>query len=85
MPIDVLKLDAAFFTENMDDEKDYTVLKGIISIARNLHIQTVAEGVEWEKQVEFLRAEGCDFVQGYYYYKPMPIADFETLIKTQEK
>lgn len=85
MPIDVLKLDAAFFTENMDAEKDYTVLKGIISIARNLHIQTVAEGVEWEKQVEFLRAEGCDFVQGYYYYKPMPIADFETLIKTQKE
>ncbi len=85
LPIDALKLDAAFFAEDPEIEKDYTVLRGVISIARELHIQTVAEGVEYEEQVAFLKTEGCDFVQGYYYYKPMPIADFETLMSTQGK
>ena len=60
------------------------MLQGIISIARALQIKTVAEGVEYKDQVDFLRAEGCDFVQGFYFYRPMPVADFEALIDGQE-
>lgn len=80
LPLDVLKLDAMFFRNRTETEKDFTVLKGIISIARALNIRTVAEGVEYEDQVDFLRKEGCDYIQGFYYYRPMPIPDFEALV-----
>lgn len=84
LSIDVLKLDAVFFRAKSEKSRTYTVLKGIISIARALQIKTVAEGVEYKDQVDFLRAEGCDFVQGFYFYRPMPVADFEALIDGQE-
>ena len=83
LPIDVLKLDGAFFRSRTETEKDFTVLRGIISIARALNIRTVAEGVEYKEQVDFLRKEGCDCVQGFYFYRPMPIAEFEALIAGQ--
>ena len=83
LPIDVLKLDGAFFRSRTETEKDFTVLRGIISIARALNIRTVAEGVEYKEQVDFLRKEGCDCVQGFYFYRPMPIAECEALIAGQ--
>ena len=49
-------------------------------MVNNLGIKTVAEGVEQVSQVEFLREVGCDLVQGYVYYKPMPINEYEKLI-----
>ncbi|MDY3751044.1 bifunctional diguanylate cyclase/phosphodiesterase [Christensenella minuta] len=83
LSIDVLKLDAVFFRAKSEKSRTYTVLKGIISIARALQIKTVAEGVEYKEQVDFLRKEGCDCVQGFYFYRPMPIAEFEALIAGQ--
>lgn len=80
LPIDILKLDASFFNKSKDISRDYLILKGIISLIKELKIQTVAEGVEHREQVDFLKTVGCDAIQGYYYYRPMPAAEFEALL-----
>jgi EAL domain-containing protein (putative c-di-GMP-specific phosphodiesterase class I) len=51
----------------------------VISLGHSLRMQTCAEGVETERQLSILRAEGCDEVQGYYFGKPMPVAEFELM------
>lgn len=80
LPVDVLKLDGLFFDEQENRAKARTVITGIVSMVKNLHIEIVAEGVEKEEQVEFLRKIGCDLVQGYVFYRPMPMNDFEKLL-----
>lgn len=81
LPIDVLKLDASFFSGSQDIKRDYLILKGIIAMIKELQIRTVAEGIEHQEQVEFLKTVGCDLIQGYYFYRPMPITDFEALLE----
>ncbi len=71
MPLDVLKLDADFF-RNDDGERGRIVVSEAISLAKKLHMRTVAEGVEEKDQVDFLAQEGCDLIQGFYFAKPMP-------------
>jgi EAL domain-containing protein (putative c-di-GMP-specific phosphodiesterase class I) len=65
----------------MIDPKDMIIVKTIINLAKELEIQTVAEGVEDEAQVAILKALGCDYIQGYYFYKPMPKEEFLNLLK----
>ncbi|MGN0687497.1 MAG: EAL domain-containing protein [Oscillospiraceae bacterium] len=81
MPFDTLKIDGGFFLKNELTDKNKTVITTIVELAKNLNFTTVSEGVETDEQVEFLRKLGCDLIQGYYYYKPMPVADFEQLLK----
>jgi len=81
MPFDTLKIDGGFFLRNKLTDKNKTVITTIVELAKNLNFTTVSEGVETDEQVEFLRDLGCDMIQGYYYYKPMPVTDFEDLIK----
>ena len=63
-----------------DSKKDLTVIRGIISMVKELNIQTVAEGIEEQSQVEFLKTIGCDVVQGFYFYRPMPSEQFSQLL-----
>lgn len=79
MKVDIIKIDSSFFTESENKDREKIVVKGIISLAKNLNMRTVAEGIEKQEQVDFLREAGCDLVQGYIFYKPMPIEDFEKL------
>ncbi|MEG0833135.1 MAG: EAL domain-containing protein [Oscillospiraceae bacterium] len=80
IPVDVLKLDKVFFAYGTGDAKrTESVVGSIISMARALSMETVAEGVEDRSQVEMLKRLGCDYMQGFYYAKPMPISDFEKL------
>ncbi len=82
MPLDVLKLDAEFFRgEQQDDERGKKVVSEAIKLAKLLGMRTVAEGVEIKEQVEFLRDEECDMIQGYYYAKPEPGKAFEERMK----
>lgn len=80
MPIDVLKLDAMFFKKTADLQKEQTIIRGVLQLIRELDIRTVAEGIETADQAAFLRESGCDLIQGYYFYKPMPEADFSRLL-----
>lgn len=76
LPLDVLKLDAEFFRGEADGRSEVVVSEAI-RLAKNLDMRIVAEGVEKKEQVDFLAANGCDMIQGFYFAKPMPVADFE--------
>ncbi len=75
-PIDTLKIDQSFVRGLPGDANDTAITKAIISLARNLNLGVIAEGVETAEQLEFLRAAGCDEIQGYYYSRPLPEEDF---------
>jgi diguanylate cyclase (GGDEF)-like protein/PAS domain S-box-containing protein len=70
LPIDKLKIDQSFI-RNMTDSTDETIVKAIISMGQNLHLKIIAEGVEKEEHVRFLKKQGCDEAQGYYFSKPI--------------
>lgn len=77
--VNELKIDRSFiFGIPKEDNGDITEL--IISLANKLHLSLVAEGVETKEQIDFLSAHGCTTIQGYYYYRPMPVSDIENLI-----
>lgn len=82
LPVDVLKIDRFFFSESDDRERDCAIVQGIVEMVHKFHIHTVAEGIEEEEQVEFLKDIGCDYVQGYVFYRPMPQAEYEEVLKT---
>ena len=69
---DILKMDISFVRNIGVNKKSESILRAIIDMAHQLEIRLVAEGAETEEQVAFLRENGCDYIQGYYYYKPMP-------------
>lgn len=73
---DILKLDMSFTRQLEASSKVRTIVSGIMDMVHHLGIQVVAEGAETTEQVEFLREHGCDYIQGYYYSKPLPEADF---------
>lgn len=80
IPVDVLKLDKIFFRSGAKDlGRTESVVGSIISMARALSMETVAEGVEERPQVDMLKRLGCDFIQGYFFARPMPVAEFERL------
>lgn len=78
--IDAIKLDQVFLTEVTGLDRGRKIIGTIIQMAHDLEVEIIAEGVETAKQADFLREAGCDQAQGYYYHRPMPISEFETLI-----
>lgn len=80
MPIDILKLDMKFIQSETAKPVSQGILKFIISLARWMNLSVVAEGVETKEQLDRLRDIGCDYVQGYYFAKPMPCGEFEKLL-----
>jgi EAL domain-containing protein (putative c-di-GMP-specific phosphodiesterase class I) len=80
-PIDLLKIDMDFVRGiTAPSKKDRAIIKSIIQIAKNLNIEVLAEGVETKEQYTYLKYNGCDMIQGYYFYKPMPANEIESLI-----
>jgi diguanylate cyclase (GGDEF)-like protein/PAS domain S-box-containing protein len=78
-PIDKIKIDRSFI-QTLEKRPDAdAIIRAVISLGHSLRMQTCAEGVETERQLSILRAEGCDEVQGYYFGKPMPVAEFELM------
>lgn len=85
IPIDIIKLDQVFFqTELGNHERANDIVAGMIQMAKTLNIEVVAEGIEKVEEVKFLKAAGCDEIQGYYYSKPLPIQEFEKFMKIFE-
>ena len=80
MPLDTLKIDKSFvdmILKENDANKILIILRHIISMAREMGVNCVAEGTEEYKQVLALRELGCEIAQGYYYSKPIPVKEFE--------
>jgi len=85
LPIDRLKIDKSFVDEINDNTDDQEIIKTIISMAQNMHLNITAEGVESQQQVILLQEYGCVEIQGYYYYEPMDKHSIEKLLQQQNK
>ena len=83
LPVDSLKLDRTFFLKE-SNQREKIILSNIVHMAEELNMHVISEGIETAQQVDFLKEIGCDMVQGYYYYKPMPLHDFHKLIKSRK-
>lgn len=84
LPIDKLKIDISFIRNITNEPKNQTIVKTIIALARGLEIEVVAEGVESIEEMEFLRNNGVDSIQGYYYFKPASTNAMDELFNTLE-
>lgn len=76
-----LKIDRSLFRD-IHNPKERSLIRHIIDIARDMDMITVAEGIETEAYATYLKEIGCDFIQGYYYYRPMPVDEFEARFVT---
>ncbi len=74
-PVDCLKIDRAFVRDVVANADDAAITAAILALARSLKLRTVAEGVETEDQAEFLRARGCEVLQGFLFGRPVPAAE----------
>jgi len=83
-PINRLKVDQSFVRDIVDDADNTVIVNAIISLGHNLHMNVIAEGVETIEQLTFLKQNGCDMVQGYYFSKPIIASEFETLFLKQQ-
>lgn len=83
LPIDIIKIDKSFVDDISNKDADKSIVGEIIGIAHKLGIEVVAEGVENQGQLNFLKEKGCDKVQGYIISRPMPISEINEYIKAQ--
>lgn len=84
IPVDVLKMDMKFMAKAADADRSANIIQMIVGMADKLRMDVIAEGVETKEQADFLGSVGCDIIQGYYYAKPMPVEEFEEMLKTYE-
>jgi len=85
LPVDVLKIDRSFVQQMTVDIEDRAIAETVISLARAIDVDVVAEGVETAAQDALLRAMGCDFVQGYYYARPLPAAAVSAMLRVSSR
>ncbi|MFW6237747.1 MAG: putative bifunctional diguanylate cyclase/phosphodiesterase [Halanaerobiales bacterium] len=83
LPVDKIKIAMSFIQGISQNYKDEAIVKSIIVLARNLGLKIIAEGVETKEQDDYLTPMMCDEIQGFYYYKPMPRAELEELLRDQ--
>jgi EAL domain-containing protein (putative c-di-GMP-specific phosphodiesterase class I) len=76
IPTNTIKIDKSFVNNIENSSKDVAIVSTIIHLAHSLGCDVVAEGVETEEQFNILKKNGCDFVQGYYFSKPLQKSDF---------
>lgn len=83
VPIDIIKLDRSLFQNPYRDIDNFLIVDGLLDILHHFPVQIVAEGVEDETVAEHMRQHGCDMIQGFYYYRPVPMDEFQRLIAEQ--
>lgn len=81
LPINKLKIDRSFIRDLHEDENDRAITRAIIAMGRSLNLTVIAEGAEFASQIAFLAAEECGQVQGFYYSKPLPEAQFVEYVR----
>lgn len=79
-----LKIDRGFIAQVIHDDKHQAIVKGYLLLAGSMNIPVVAEGVESQAQLEYLRAQGCDYGQGYFFAKPLPLNELIHLIQLRK-
>lgn len=83
--VDILKIDMKFLSDDSEAARGRSILASAIRMAGWLNTPVIMEGVETPEQVAFLKSIGCNYAQGYYYARPMPVADYEKLMKGREQ
>ena len=83
LPIDTLKIDRIFIEYITHNKHDCAIVASIINLSHSLNLKVIAEGVETAEQVELLRSLGCDQIQGYFFYKALPVDEIEALLRAQ--
>jgi EAL domain-containing protein (putative c-di-GMP-specific phosphodiesterase class I) len=81
LPLDQLKIDQSFVRDMTSDQNDQVMVQTIIDMAKNFHLNVIAEGVETDAQMSLLKHMGCMAYQGYFFSKPVPIEQFDTLLR----
>ncbi|MCC5660076.1 EAL domain-containing response regulator [Nostoc sp. XA010] len=84
LPINTLKIDRYFIHNVATDLQKSAITKALIQMAHNLNLDVVAEGVETEAELEFLRQQNCNFMQGFLFSRPLPAAEFEKILLTNK-
>lgn len=86
MEVDYLKVDMKFLQQDQEfNGKGEKVLTSVIRMAKWLHLPSIVEGVETIEQVDFLKCIGCEYAQGFYYAKPMPVKEYEAFLEMENK
>ncbi|MGN0941557.1 MAG: EAL domain-containing protein [Selenomonadaceae bacterium] len=85
LPVDVLKIDLKFLSGDDENDRGGNILNSVVRMAKWMRMPVVVEGVETRQQVDFLRTIGCNYIQGYYFSKPVPIEEYEKLMDRQGK
>ncbi|MCM1258172.1 MAG: EAL domain-containing protein [Roseburia sp.] len=80
-PVDVLKLDMEFLRGIDNNDRGKTIVKHMVEMAKELVLPVIAEGVETAEHVELLREIGCDYAQGFYYSKPVPLEEYDEMVQ----
>lgn len=80
--LDTIKLDRLFFKEPLDDKRKQMIAH-LVNMIKGMGMKVLAEGVETQEYVDFLKSISCDYIQGFYYYKPMPLEEFQVLLEQQ--
>lgn len=83
--VNILKIDLRFLPAEKNDQKANIILKHIVNMVKELDMDIVVEGVETEEQIEFLLSIGCRMGQGFYYYKPMPLEEYEKVVMEEKE
>jgi EAL domain-containing protein (putative c-di-GMP-specific phosphodiesterase class I) len=82
LPLNKLKIDQSFVRDLPDDEEDVAITQAIIALGKSLKFKIIAEGVETQKQKDFMIENGCDLMQGYFFSKPIPADEISLLLNT---
>jgi EAL domain-containing protein (putative c-di-GMP-specific phosphodiesterase class I) len=82
MPLNTLKIDLSFIRDIPEDKDDMAIVEAMLALAKSFNLIAVAEGVEREEQLDFLRVSGADRFQGFLLSRPMPAFEFEALLQT---
>ena len=83
LPVDILKIDLRFLSDSqgVENGRADNILNSVVRMAKRLDVPVIAEGVETQKQVDFLRTIGCEYAQGYFFAEPVPLDEYRNLIQ----
>lgn len=84
LPFDIIKLDKLFLDNSYNTKRSEEIIKSIIDMAKHIDMKTVAEGVETNEQLNFLKTTDCDMIQGYIFSKPIPVREFEKQLQESQ-